>query len=629
MQGLLVVRPRRTTAPVALALLVSALTVWPLLLPATSAAGVGAAEQQDRRQSMLLVLDSSGSMREPAGAGRTRFEAATKALNEVIGGLPGDLDVGLRIYGARIPDGPGSCRDSELVVPVGPLDRKSLRSAVRRARPRGNTPIAYSLRRAAEDLPTEGQRTIVLVSDGEESCGGDPCAVARDLSAQGLDVRVDVIGFQVTGAARDQLTCIAQAGRGTYYDAPDASTLTEQLERLSARAARAYEPAGTPIEGTPTADGAPLLDPGQYLDTIGDGGETETYQANVAPGGTLHAAATVRPTTSGGAESEALEVSVSSSGGATCATGRGSSIGAFNRFTPVSASLILAAEDLGRCGRGPYTVQFTRTEGSGVKPLEVVVIEEPRVTNAGSLPQAPEAGSYDVRARPAGTTRTKAVGAPSFSSAPVLEPGVYTDSILVGETLFYAVDLDWGQQLACDIRFGGSPQVDQALGFSTPTAMARLYGPTRTEITDLSYTGVADSLYEGNRDVQVHTATPPVRFLNRGANIHAVGASLPGTYYCAAFLNDDPAFSAGEVPIELTVDVVGEPTGGPDYAAASAGPTETAPASPSPDGEASGRPGAGGDADGDDGLGLMPWGLGLLVLLLVAAGVGYVVCRRA
>ncbi len=246
------------------------------------------AEESGGDGRMVLVLDASGSMKEPHGDGRTRFQAAVSAMKQVVGALPGDAAVGLRIYGSRIADGPGSCKDSELVVPVGPADKGALRTALGKARPLGNTPIAYSLEQAAADLPDSGSRTIVLVSDGEESCGGDPCEVARDLSQQGLDLHVDVVGFQVDAAARNQLTCVAQAGRGTFYDAPDADALVSQLSRLSARAARAYAPQGVPVEGADVPDGAPELEPGQYLDTIGDGGDTETYL--VDPGRGQHRA---------------------------------------------------------------------------------------------------------------------------------------------------------------------------------------------------------------------------------------------------------------------------------------------------------------------------------------------------
>ena len=608
--------PRLTAlAVILLALLVQTVTTA-TATPAPPDDGEGGGQGR-----LLLVLDASGSMKEPAGNGRNRFQAATGAVRQVLDALPDDLEVGLRVYGARIADGPGSCQDSELVVPVSPLDRDAIRTALADARPLGNTPLAHSLEAAAGDLPEDGQRTILLISDGEESCGGDPCQVARDLSAQGYDVRVDVIGFQVTGRARDELTCIAQAGRGTFYDAPDAAALASQLRRLSSRAARAYAPAGIPVEGAPDVPGAPTLEEqGQYLDTIGDSGESETYLLHPQRGATVHVSATLRPTLSGATDSEAVEVTVTSADGTSCLYERTSGLGAFDRLTPVTAGGTLSAEDLAGCGRAPYALRATRVEGSGVKPLEVVYVVEPPVTDTTALPTAAEEGSYDVRAAVTGPA-APAVGAPSFTAAPVLEPGRYRDSILVGETLFYAVQLDWGQQLVCDVQFAPSPAVSKALGFTTPTAAVRVYGPTRERLADLSFNAVDNAFYEEGRTAQVHVATPPVRYLNREASLYAIAASLPGTYYCGAFLNGSTRFaSAGEVPLTVTLDVVGTAgEGAPQYDESFASPS----AAPSK----SAKPAAG-DASAPDSDGGVPWWAWLVVVLVVAGTTGFLLARR-
>jgi Ca-activated chloride channel family protein len=579
----------------------------------------GAASADDGEGStdgrMELVLDASGSMKEPHGDGRTRFQAAVDALREVVGALPGDMEVGLRIYGSKIDDGPGSCKDSELVVPVGPLDTGALRSALGKARPLGNTPIAYSLREAAKDLPSEGPRTIVLVSDGEESCGGDPCEVARDLSKQGLDLHVDVVGFQVDDKARNQLTCIAQAGRGTFYDAPNADALVSQLSRLSARAARAYAPQGTPVEGTDDADGAPLLEPGQYLDTIGDGGESETYLVDPAEGSTLHVSATDRPTSSSLSDSEQIEIVVATPDGEVCDQQQASSLGAFDRLTPVTAAVRVDGEQLAACGGAPYAVSVNRTDGSGVQPLEVTVLEEPAVEDAESLPPAAEPGEYAVRGDAAGGKPEDVFGSPSFTSAPMLEPGAYHDSSLVGETLFYGVQLDWGQQLVCDVRFGRSAPVHQALGSRNPTAIVQSYGPLRDGFFDPSQLETDRQLFNASRAVSVHFATPPVRYHNRDGQLGVQPASLPGTYYCSAFLNGDSDYaSAGEVPIELTMSVVGTAgEGAPTYVEAEQG------ASPSPSASPVQDPGTDDTAapvsDDSGGVPLWGWLLGVLVLL--------------
>lgn len=152
-----------------------------------------------------------------------------------------------------------------------------MKSAVAGVRPRGDTPIGLSLQKAAEDLPEPrngavGTRTILLVSDGEDNCGTpQPCEVAEQLGKEGVGLRVDTVGFQVKGTARKQLECIAEAGNGRYYDAPDAEALARQLQRSAQLSSDGYRLKGERVEGATTADKAPAIAPGQYLDTSGPG----------------------------------------------------------------------------------------------------------------------------------------------------------------------------------------------------------------------------------------------------------------------------------------------------------------------------------------------------------------------
>lgn len=584
-------------------------------------AGAGEEPTDDTSQGrMVLVLDASGSMREPHGDGRSRFRAAVGALREVVSALPGDLEVGLRVYGSRIDDGPGSCQDSELTVPVGPVDKPALRQALGEARPLGNTPIAYSLREAAKDLGDEGSRTIVLVSDGEESCGGDPCQVARDLTQQGLDLHVDVVGFQVDAAARNQLTCVAQAGRGTFYDAPDADALVSQLSRLSSRAARAYTPRGVPIEGADDVTGAPTLEPEVYLDTIGDGGDVETYLVDPEPGATVHLSATDRPTLVGLSDSEQLELVVSSRDGNVCEQERGSGMGAFDRLAPITAAVTVTGEELADCGPGPYAVAVNRFEGDEVMPLEVTYVAEPEVRDVDVLPPAVDSGSYAVRGE-LGPPDGEAFGAPSFTGAPILEPGTYADSVLVSESLYYGVELDWGQQLTCEVEFRRSPAVNRALENRNPTAEVSVHGPLHDEFFDGSQVEHDNALFNASRPVRVWASAPPVRYRNRSGDPGVWSAGIPGTYYCGAFLNASSEYaSAGEVPIRVGITVTGTAgEGAPEYA-------EDETPSPSPsasdDGQDDGQDAASGAADAEDGGGLPLWGwlLGALVALVVVLG---------
>ena len=122
----------------------------------------------------------------------------------------------------------------------------------------GYTPVGNALRAAADALPNEGPRSIVLVSDGEDTCAPPaPCDVASELHQQGIDLVIHTVGFKVDATAREQLSCIAQATGGTYSDAADASQLTQALATKVDYAITGYTTAGTPVTGAdqPSAAG--------------------------------------------------------------------------------------------------------------------------------------------------------------------------------------------------------------------------------------------------------------------------------------------------------------------------------------------------------------------------------------
>ena len=200
------------------------------------------------------MLDSSGSMKEPASGGGTKIEAAKAALGDVVEQLPDSAQVGLRVFGAKVfsRKDAGACADTQNVVPVGPLDRARLTSAVEGYKPYGETPIGTALKGAAKDLgpARDGERrTIVLLSDGEPTCAPDPCVVARQLRDQGIDLRINVVGLDVSGKARRALQCVARAGGGRYFDAASAEELSDSLVQVSVRALRLFSLSGDPVTG--------------------------------------------------------------------------------------------------------------------------------------------------------------------------------------------------------------------------------------------------------------------------------------------------------------------------------------------------------------------------------------------
>jgi Ca-activated chloride channel family protein len=175
----------------------------------------------------MLILDASGSMWGQVD-GQTKISAARAAVDAILAKWKPEDRLGLMAYGHRSR---GDCKDIETIVPVSRFDPDKIRAAVNALNPKGKTPIADSLRAAAAALKaTENKATVVLVSDGIETCAPDPCAVAAELKKAGVGFTAHVVGFDVTDpVAKSQLQCIARATGGVYLDARNAATLETAL----------------------------------------------------------------------------------------------------------------------------------------------------------------------------------------------------------------------------------------------------------------------------------------------------------------------------------------------------------------------------------------------------------------
>ena len=182
-------------------------------------------------RSVLLILDASGSMNAKLPNGETRIVVAKRAIKGVAGFMPAHAQISLRMYGAQSPASQKDCQDTNLAVPFGPASASggAITTTVDGAKAQGYTPIAYSLGQAANDFPADAkERVIVLVSDGKETCQGDPVVAAKALAAKGITVHT--VGFIVDTAARGQLQAIARATGGTYFDAPVGPELPDTLK---------------------------------------------------------------------------------------------------------------------------------------------------------------------------------------------------------------------------------------------------------------------------------------------------------------------------------------------------------------------------------------------------------------
>jgi Ca-activated chloride channel homolog len=216
-----------------------------------------------------LILDASGSMWNKLEDGTYRITAAKDVLGNFIKGLPtGDLNVGLRVYGATMNAmDEGSCDDIQLVVPMEGVDKPGLQAAVDATKAKGATPIVKALEQAAADFPAEAaKKLIVLVTDGEESCGGDLNAVAESLKAQGIEIELKIIGFALDEDAQKSFE-----GIGEFVNAADAEQLASALEG-AVQAVVVEEPAPAPVaREAVTLTVPPTAPAGQFVDVSYEG----------------------------------------------------------------------------------------------------------------------------------------------------------------------------------------------------------------------------------------------------------------------------------------------------------------------------------------------------------------------
>lgn len=194
----------------------------------------------------ILVLDASGSMWQRLD-GRTKVEVARDAVDAMLDHWNPEVALGLIAYGHRRR---GDCDDIEVLRPAVGFDRADISTTVRGLNALGMTPITASVRMAADALRyTEHKATVILVSDGEETCKADPCALGQELAAQGIDFTAHVVGFDLPdGPAREQLQCLASSTGGRYIEARNAGELTAALGEVVAVAP--VEEAPDPREGT-------------------------------------------------------------------------------------------------------------------------------------------------------------------------------------------------------------------------------------------------------------------------------------------------------------------------------------------------------------------------------------------
>ena len=205
-------------------ILLGALAALGLALPAVAA------------ERAIIVLDGSGSMWAQID-GKARITIARETLHEVLATLPDDLELGFMTYGHREK---GNCDDIEMLIEPAVGTGAAIAAAADAINPTGMTPISNAVRLAAEDLQyTEQKATVILITDGLETCEVDPCALAADLENRGIDFTTHVLGFGLSDEEGQKVACLAENTGGQYLSAEDGDALVTELTTAVAQVTQA------------------------------------------------------------------------------------------------------------------------------------------------------------------------------------------------------------------------------------------------------------------------------------------------------------------------------------------------------------------------------------------------------
>lgn len=539
----------------------------------------------------MVVFDSSGSMITNDAGGQTRIDAAKEAARTFITEAGDDAPLGLVTYGGNTGEAPedeaAGCQDITVVTPPEAGNTEKMIAHMDGLQPRGFTPIGESLRKAAAELPKEGQRSIILVSDGVATCTPPPvCDVAKELKEQGIDLVINTVGFNVEPEAQQELQCIADATGGTYADASDADSLAKELRRAAPRAYNAYESELEEIKG-----GKSEASPAKV------NREVEAFSTTLPPTeGKGHSAESTTFFTTPIAEGERVVISANTTqepsinnfrkGGSLhldvdsvdlyceldTATATDSSVNQYQTAT-------LYSTQGGEEGCDSDELAFAIERKGDWKQDEELGVEV-TITRFGEPDMDGQPDPAEEKTEPGRITTS---GDPAevtpgtwFTDATELTPQhPVRAQIVPGETHFYRIPVEHGQQLA-----GKVSMVEEAEDFEHSGAgdglVLTAYNDARSEIRMEGYRATVQK--DNSQDFSYPA---PILFTNRYGGSHNDGSGIPGIenvwqggeQYIAVnyeqFLTDQEIDENTQLPVltyDLVVDAFGDPVPEPTFA---------------------------------------------------------------
>ena len=395
-----------------------------------------AAETEDA----ILVLDGSGSMWGQIDE-EAKITIAKRVLSGLLDDLPAERRLGLIAYGHNRK---GDCTDIEELAAVG-ADRSVIKSAVDAINPKGKTPMTASVKLAAEKLKyTENKATVILISDGIETCEPDPCGVASALEEAGIDFTAHVIGFDVKEEHEQaQLRCIAENTGGQFISASNASDLTQALQTTVVEAPAIVE-ANLFLRATELKGGPVIEDGLDWTVTPSAGGGdavvSETgagsIDATVPPG--AYDVAVVRP--SDGLKGSAKKIAVRPGGSKTVTIALEFPLEATVTVEPQGESI--AGTDIAVAFTGPERQgDFIAISKKGSNAGDYVTYKYAKNGNPAKIRLPVEPGEYEVRYMLGRPIRTLASA--DHKAIPATATLAAQDTAIAGETI--------------DVEFTGPP----------------------------------------------------------------------------------------------------------------------------------------------------------------------------